>query len=457
MYNPENAEWFLRNATGIVNNRKKVNSLAEGCNVIAPPSSYSAEDQYALDFRNANVSKWWLDEVIGQFTDSDVLDGFYWDCPSVTAPFSDNRPDDELAAINAAMSATREVAKGKIAAAGKWSLGMMAPMATPEKCPMACTLSWRPQSQFNCSLYACDRSTKTCEHQMKNNLAHMSEPSVMYVPYVSAESNPNGVSCDSPAAVVDPTEPHPLELSCLPGSGALSIDFASFGTPTVSHSAGGRFVTCAGPGCGGVLNGSTFWEDVDAGKLYPVGVGSDACSECLHRQPRCSLTVLAAAAFNKREIVVDQFSCAVQRRCSAFAADSSCDAGPEVLATLKAACDGKQSCVVNVSDGTLPKPHGCPAHAKLKLAVRAGGCAYGTSVAGFREELAAFLITRGPHTWMGHNWIAGAPPTWYPEWDLDFGEPVGLPLVVGSTFSRTWTKFNVSLDCDHFEAHFHTL
>jgi hypothetical protein len=154
MYNPENAEWFLRNATGIVNNRKKVNSLAEGCNVIAPPSSYSAEDQYALDFRNGNVSKWWLDEVIGQFTESDVLDGFYWDCPSVTTPFSDNRPDNELAAINAAMSATREVAKGRIAAAGKWSLGMMTPMATPEKCPMACTLSWRPQSQFNCSVYA---------------------------------------------------------------------------------------------------------------------------------------------------------------------------------------------------------------------------------------------------------------------------------------------------------------
>ena len=55
---------------------------------------------------------------------------------------------------------------------------------------------------------------------------------------------------------------------------------------------------------------------------------------------------------------------------------------------------------------------------------------------------------------MGHNWIASAHPTWYPEWDLDFGEPVGDMRIQGSVVSRQWTKFNISLDLTSYSADF---
>jgi hypothetical protein len=55
---------------------------------------------------------------------------------------------------------------------------------------------------------------------------------------------------------------------------------------------------------------------------------------------------------------------------------------------------------------------------------------------------------------MGHGWIAGQHPKWYPEWDVDFGVPMGPMKVEGDVMTRAWSKFNVSLDCGSFEATF---
>lgn len=182
-----------------------------------------------------------------------------------------------------------------------------------------------------------------------------------------------------------------------------------------------------------------------------------SCTECLHlrdRAARCTPTVVDSAAFGKLELSYTPYSCAVQRQCAVFAADPACSGGGAVLSRLNEACDGKQYCLVNLTASSFPTPSGCPSAASLQLAVRASGCSQGTAIAGFREQLAGFLLARGPHAWMGHGWIAGAHPIWYPEWDVDFGEPIAPPRFDGNVISRQWSKFNVSLDCGTFEAGF---
>jgi len=184
-----------------------------------------------------------------------------------------------------------------------------------------------------------------------------------------------------------------LQLSCLPGTGTMTVDFASFGRPKI------------GPGIG-------------------PGIGPADCTE--------------------------------------FKVSSTgCDAGPAVLARMKALCDGKQSCRVNTTDPVfLPPPAspGCSsvdAKNPLMLAVRATGCAQGTGGGGnvwIRESLAGFLLTRGEHSWFGFGWIYRNPL----EWDVDYGVPLGPMTIEGNVASRKWTKISVALDLDTFEASFHT-
>ena len=286
----------------------------------------------------------------------------------------------------------------------------------------------------------------------------MSKPSTMTIPYLNLADTPNVVGCDAPAAVVAGGQTlSPLELSCLPGTGQLSIDFASFGTPVVDD-AGGRFVSRQGD------NATMYWEVVASKTVYAVRVhGGDTCSFCYRldgsgRRTHCNVTVIGAEVFDRLTLALEPFSCAIKRQCAAFAVDKSCDAGPSVLKQLRKACNGRQSCLVELSDLDLTPPEGCPTSATaLQLAVRASGCKQGTAVAGFREQLAVFLLIRGPHSWMGHGWIAGANPIWYPEWDLDYGVPIGPLVWEGAKATRCWSKMNVSLDCASFEAEFATV
>lgn len=90
MRDPAYADFVIHNSSGIVNNQVRPKCTSE------PNATYEPEDQYALDFRNENASLWWLETVIGGFLQSPVLDGFYWDCPTVTVPFSDPLSPSEL-------------------------------------------------------------------------------------------------------------------------------------------------------------------------------------------------------------------------------------------------------------------------------------------------------------------------------------------------------------------------
>jgi len=76
------------------------------------------------------------------------------------------------------------------------------------------------------------------------------------------------------------------------------------------------------------------------------------------------------------------------------------------------------------------------------------------------QDLAKFLLVRGPYAWLGYAWI-GCTSTWGddaedlyyrpPELDVDYGEPssgVCAETEEGSgVFTREWTKASVSFDC----------
>ena len=215
--------------------------------------------------------------------------------------------------------------------------------------------------------------------------------------------------CSAPAAVerVHHTDAHwetwvpgIMQLSCLPGSGTMTVDFASFGDPDIGSN--GSFVR--------------------------------------GREPTADY-----AAFQRTD----------------------CDARPAVLTRLKELCDGKQSCMINTTDPVfhpasmpaVPRCNNDDAGDPIMLAVRATGCALGTGGGGniwFRESLTAFLLTRGDHAWFGFGWIATQPLVWYPEWDVDYGVPLGPMTIDGNVASQNWTKISVALDLESFEATFQT-
>ena len=72
----------------------------------------------------------------------------------------------------------------------------------------------------------------------------------------------------------------------------------------------------------------------------------------------------------------------------------------------------------------------------------------------FQQRLAAFLLVRSDYSFFGHGWITDMPPVWYPEWDWEVGVPLSNMTRSGNTFSRSWSKGNVSLNCDTFAASF---
>ena len=71
-------------------------------------------------------------------------------------------------------------------------------------------------------------------------------------------------------------------------------------------------------------------------------------------------------------------------------------------------------------------------------------------------DIAAFLLVRGPHAWLGHGWSGCSKQYEYPkELDGDYGEPLGLctETAPGSgIFRRKWSNTNVTLDCNTWSA-----
>jgi len=80
------------------------------------------------------------------------------------------------------------------------------------------------------------------------------------------------------------------------------------------------------------------------------------------------------------------------------------------------------------------------------------------------EDVATFLLIRGPYAWLGFEWSGccqgdeppspsgGIPYPWSKWFDLDYGEPVDSvchETAAGSgVFAREWTKAHVQMDCN---------
>ena len=77
----------------------------------------------------------------------------------------------------------------------------------------------------------------------------------------------------------------------------------------------------------------------------------------------------------------------------------------------------------------------------------------------YMQDLATFLLTRGPYAWLGYGWqgctegpVHDAYGEWGAEMDEDYGEPVDVTCKetvpgVSGVFERKWSNANVVLDC----------
>jgi hypothetical protein len=78
------------------------------------------------------------------------------------------------------------------------------------------------------------------------------------------------------------------------------------------------------------------------------------------------------------------------------------------------------------------------------------------------QDTASFLLTRGKFAWLGHNWMGCmSNDDWIPhlrpaELDVDYGTPVDALCAEtapnSGIFKRAWTKADVAIDCNKWEA-----
>lgn len=77
-----------------------------------------------------------------------------------------------------------------------------------------------------------------------------------------------------------------------------------------------------------------------------------------------------------------------------------------------------------------------------------------TKLVAFEQDLAAFLLTRGPHAFFGHSWKGCS--NWYRFPDAlnaDYGEPSELcteTTTKSGIFTREWSKASVKMDCNTY-------
>lgn len=72
----------------------------------------------------------------------------------------------------------------------------------------------------------------------------------------------------------------------------------------------------------------------------------------------------------------------------------------------------------------------------------------------FQQDLANFLLVRGPHAFLGHAWKGCSKDYLYPDaLNADYGEPLGLCTETApnsGVFTREWTKASVKMDCSTY-------
>ena len=69
-----------------------------------------------------------------------------------------------------------------------------------------------------------------------------------------------------------------------------------------------------------------------------------------------------------------------------------------------------------------------------------------------KQDLANFLLTRGPFAWFGHGWKGCSQEYPFPpEFNLDYGEPTDKVCKETApnsrVFTREWSKAMVQMDC----------
>ena len=74
------------------------------------------------------------------------------------------------------------------------------------------------------------------------------------------------------------------------------------------------------------------------------------------------------------------------------------------------------------------------------------------TISQLKQDLANFLLIRGPFAWLGHGWKGCSQNYPFPpEFDLDYGEPID-PVCKetaphSGVFTREWSKASVKMDC----------
>jgi hypothetical protein len=75
-----------------------------------------------------------------------------------------------------------------------------------------------------------------------------------------------------------------------------------------------------------------------------------------------------------------------------------------------------------------------------------------------QNDIAAFLLVRGPFAWLGNGWEgcpAAGPSPLPADVALDFGVPLGnLTEPLAGVFRREWEKATVEFDCNAYKSSF---
>ena len=89
----------------------------------------------------------------------------------------------------------------------------------------------------------------------------------------------------------------------------------------------------------------------------------------------------------------------------------------------------------------------------MKYAFSPGGCKGDPSSLMYPlQDIANFLLSRGPYALLGHGWLGCSRTYEVPDQlNWDYGEPNGLCTETAPNsgiFTRDWTKATVQMDCN---------
>jgi hypothetical protein len=77
-----------------------------------------------------------------------------------------------------------------------------------------------------------------------------------------------------------------------------------------------------------------------------------------------------------------------------------------------------------------------------------------TYLEGWQQDLANFLLIRGPYAWLGYGWQGLSADYFMPDlvWELDVGEPEGRCAEASpGIFQRSYSKVVVSMNCSSWQ------